>query len=160
MKKNEKLPSLRCIKISKCCNFFSNQDKRNPVCINTENKLIIIMQFKPSEYLNSVRSSRGNQNCCFFPIWPPLPVATDENFFFFFKNQIFLTKPIEKSTQNIIYHLNSEGPSLRVLHPLKTVPFNTTCQFHLADLVCPFKLKTIIPNFKQILFVFRHRDCF
>ena len=57
--KNEKLPSLRCIKISKC-SFFSNQDKRNPVCINTDNKLIIIMQFKPSEYLNSVRSSRGN----------------------------------------------------------------------------------------------------
>ena len=60
MKTNEKLSSLRCIKISKCSNFFSNQDKRNLVCINTENKLIIIMQFKPSEYLNSVRSSRGN----------------------------------------------------------------------------------------------------
>ena len=98
MKKNEKLPSLRCIKISKCSNFFSNQDKRNLVCINTENKLIIIMQFKPSEYLNSVRSSRGNKNCCFFPIWPPLPVATDEIKFFFFKNQIFSTKPIDKST--------------------------------------------------------------
>ena len=34
MKKNEKVPSLRCIKISKCSDFFSNQDKKNPVCIH------------------------------------------------------------------------------------------------------------------------------
>ena len=99
--------------------FFSNQCIANLVCRCIDIKNTINMQLKPIEKLNSVRSSHRSQNWCFFSKWPPLPEGTRRKILKFAINHHFSLKPTEKTTYNIIKHLNTLGSSLRVEHPLK-----------------------------------------